>query len=162
MTDKRIIAEIERRIADCEASYQRALNVFARDAINDERATLQDFHSFILALPPDDLAAELADARDALEYSESKRQFEMRRAVEETKMALDYCGLEAELADAKVEIKRLREALEFYAEGKHVRFHPSMFSAADQVKTHEFVSPSLATEIEAGHKARAALAEGKA
>ena len=56
-------------------------------------------------------AAELADARDALKYSESKRQFEMRRAVEETKIALDYCGLEAELADAKAEVARLRDAL---------------------------------------------------
>jgi len=63
MTDKRIIAEIERHIADYEASYQQTQNGFSRDAISDERATLQDFHSFILALPPDDLAAELAAAK---------------------------------------------------------------------------------------------------
>ena len=76
MTDKRIIAEIKRHIADYEASYQRARNGFSRDAISDERATLLDFHSFILALPPDDLATELAVARaevtrlrDALNHS---------------------------------------------------------------------------------------------
>ena len=106
MTDKRIIAEIERRIEE----QTKLCKFMIRTA---ELSALLDW---IVALPPDDLAVELEDARDALKYSESKRQFEMRRAVEETKIALDYCGLEAELAAAKAE----RELLVAVAEAAGV------------------------------------------
>jgi len=88
MTDKRIIAEIERRMAVCEASYIKSRTRLVMAGACDEHATLKNFRAFILALPPDDLAdaqAEVARLRDALkkisEYRSNDPYFNMIIAI---------------------------------------------------------------------------------
>jgi len=63
MSTQRIIAEIERRVALCKSTYKQTDNFFAHELAHAEKSVLYDLRSFILALPPDDLATELADAK---------------------------------------------------------------------------------------------------
>ena len=107
MSDKRIIAEIERRIEAHTKLSSEAADTSLLLTYRTRAAELEVLLDWIVALPSDDLATELAvtleDIRKLQHYDELLNQYIVERDLARK--------TEAELSDVKAEIERLREAL---------------------------------------------------
>ena len=81
-----------------------------------ESPTRTEVIELIQAAPQAKLKKSAQDVKKLVQMVvDSTSQSEMKRAVEEAKIALDYCGLEGELAAAKAELVTLKEHLARYA-----------------------------------------------